>query len=154
MKLTTFSDYSIRVLLYLAANEGKMSSIQEIADSYQISKNHLMKVIYQLGKKGYIETLRGRNGGIRLGLKPEEINIGKLVRDTEEDFHIAECFSPDHETCPIRSFCAMKGVLNHALQAFMNVLDSYTLEDVTKNKVMLKQMLSKQETKKTNSNGN
>ena len=147
MRLTTFSDYSIRVLIYLAANQDRLSSIQEIADSYKISKNHLMKVIYQLGKKGYIETIRGRYGGIRIGMDPAEINIGRLIRDTEEDFQIAECFSNDHEGCAIRSFCAMKGVLNQALAAFLQVLDSYTLEDVTKNRVMLKQILNENRNK-------
>ena len=141
MRLPLFSDYSIRVLLYLAVHNDRLVNIQEIADSYQISKNHLMKVIYQLGKIGYIETIRGRNGGIRLAKKTNEINIGQLVRQTEEDFNIVECFCVKTNTCPIASICTVKGVLHQALRAFLEVLDTYTLQDIAENKVHLKNLL-------------
>lgn len=140
MRLTSYTDYSIRVLLYLHIHDNQLSTIQDIADSYSISKNHLMKVIYNLGKLGYIETIRGRNGGIRLAKTPAEINIGKLVRETEEDFNIVECFSKDHNTCPITSICTLKGVLNQAKFAFLHVLDGYTLEDISQNKLKLKEL--------------
>ena len=141
MRLTNFSDYSIRVLLYLTIHNEKLVQIQEIADAYSISKNHLMKIIYQLGKQGYIETIRGRNGGIRLAKQPDEINLGALIRDTEEDFNVVECFSKDHNTCPIASICTLKGVLNQALAAFFHVRDGYTLQDVSENKIDLSQLL-------------
>lgn len=140
MRLTSFTDYSIRVLMYLNAHSDKLVNIKEIAEAYGISKNHLMKIIYQLGKLGYIETIRGRNGGIRLAMPPEEINLGILVRKTEEDFNIVECFS-DHNTCPISPVCALRGVLNQALLAFIQVLDAYTLADISQNKGMLRKLL-------------
>lgn len=94
MKLTNYTDYSLRVLIFLATkNSNELVNIKDIADSYSISKNHLMKVIYELGKLGYVETIRGRNGGIRLGKAPELINIGEVIRHTEDDFNIVECFS-------------------------------------------------------------
>ncbi|MBD3110079.1 Rrf2 family transcriptional regulator [Bacillus sp. AGMB 02131] len=140
MRLTSFTDYSIRVLLYVNVHNDRLVNIQEIADAYGISKNHLTKIIYQLGKLGYLETVRGRNGGIRLAMEPSEINIGQLVRKTEEDFNIVECFGGDHSGCPITSICTLKGVLNQALFAFLKVLDSYTLEDISKNKIKLKEL--------------
>ena len=140
MRLTSFTDYSIRVLLYVNVHNDRLVNIQEIADAYGISKNHLTKIIYQLGKLGYLETIRGRNGGIRLAMEPGEINIGQLVRKTEEDFNIVECFGGDHSGCPITSICTLKGVLNQALFAFLEVLNSYTLEDISKNKIKLKEL--------------
>ena len=127
--------------MYLASHPDRLVNIKEIADAYGISKNHLMKIIYQLGKQGYIETIRGRNGGIRLAKQPDEINLGALIRDTEEDFNVVECFSKDHNTCPIASICTLKGVLNQALAAFFHVLDGYTLQDVSENKIDLSQLL-------------
>lgn len=92
MKLTNYTDYSLRVLIFLASRHSdELSNIKEIADTYSISKNHLMKVIYRLGQLGYVETIR-RGGGIRLGMTPEDINIGEVVRNTEDDFNIVECF--------------------------------------------------------------
>jgi Rrf2 family transcriptional regulator, nitric oxide-sensitive transcriptional repressor len=139
MRLTYYSDYSLRVLLYLTTQNEKLSNIKEIADVYQISKNHLMKITHNLGKLGYIETIRGRNGGIRLAKKPEDINVGEVVRKTEEDFYVVECFDKDHNTCVITSVCSLKHMLNEALDAFLSVLDKYTLEDIATNKVLLRQ---------------
>ncbi|WP_456272079.1 RrF2 family transcriptional regulator [Bacillus sp. AK031] len=130
MKLTLYTDYSLRVLIYLASRQdGKLANIKEIAESYKISKNHLMKVTYELGKMGVIETIRGRNGGIKLAKTPGEINIGALVRKTEEDFQLVECFS-EHNTCIITPVCGLKHVLAKALAAYLNVLDQYTLKDL------------------------
>jgi Rrf2 family nitric oxide-sensitive transcriptional repressor len=142
MKLTLYTDYSLRVLLYLASTpeQQKLIQIKDIAASYGISKNHLMKVIFHLGKLGYIETIRGRNGGLRLAMEPQDINIGKLVRQTEEDFHMVECFQ-DHGSCIISPGCKLKGILNQALQAFLAVLDQYTLQDLAGNREQLASLL-------------
>ena len=106
-----------------------------------------MKIVYNLGKMGYIETVRGRNGGFRLAQEPGDINIGELIRQTEEDFHIVECMK-DHDTCLITPICSLKFILNDALDAFIKVLDQYTLEDITQNKVMLKQYFDSVKTDK------
>ncbi|MGE7665599.1 RrF2 family transcriptional regulator [Ureibacillus composti] len=130
MRLTLYTDYSLRVLLYLGVKgKDRLSTIQEIADAYNISKNHLMKVTYELGQLGYIETVRGRGGGIRLAVDPNEINIGKVVRHTEEDFQIVECFSNENNMCKISPACQLKNALFEALNAYLNVLDQYTIGD-------------------------
>ena len=102
MRLTMYTDFSLRVLIYLGTKEkGELSTIQAISDAYGISKNHLMKVTHELGKLGYIETIRGRGGGIRLAMEPEDINIGQVVRHTEDDFHLVECFDCKTNSCVI-----------------------------------------------------
>ncbi|WP_176593528.1 Rrf2 family transcriptional regulator [Sphingobium sp. EM0848] len=125
MKLTLFTDYSMRVLLYLAARPDRLSSIAEVAQAYDISQNHLMKVVNDLARAGYIESLRGRGGGIRLGRKPAEINLGELVRHTEGGFDLVDCGN-----CVIAPACRLTGVLKEALDAFLAVLDRYTLADL------------------------
>lgn len=138
MKLTLYTDYSLRMLVFLGAKEeGELSNIKEIADSYNISKNHLMKVTHELGKLGYIETIRGRNGGIRLAKAPVDINIGEVVRKTEDDFHLVECFV-DSSRCVITPICGLRHVFAEALQAFLAVLDRYTLNDFLADKDMLR----------------
>ena len=129
MHITRYTDYSLRVLIYLAAEGDRLVTIQEIADSYEISKNHLMKVVHQLNKKGYIETIRGKKGGMRLQMAPDAINIGVLVRETEQDLNIVECFS-SRNGCKITPVCGLKSMFNEALNAFLGVLDNYTLADV------------------------
>jgi len=141
VRLTVYTDYSLRVLMYLGVRgPDHLATIQEIADTYQISKNHLMKVTYDLGKYGYIETIRGRGGGIRLAMQPEDIVIGQVVRKTEEDFHIVECFNPENNLCIISPECRLKNALHEALQAYLKVLDSYTLADVLVSKDTLFQL--------------
>ncbi|WP_039807032.1 Rrf2 family transcriptional regulator [Jeotgalibacillus malaysiensis] len=141
MKLTLYTDYSLRVLIYLGAKEeGELSNIQEIADAYQISKNHLMKVTHELGKLGLIETIRGRKGGIRLAKKPEEINVGKVVRKTEDHFELVECFQPGGGNCVISPVCGLKHALAKALQAYLKVLDEYTLADLVHNPLELRSL--------------
>ena len=130
MRLTSFTDYSLRTLLYLAANRDRLVTIQDIADLHVISKNHLMKVVYQLGLSGMVETVRGRNGGLRLAKEPKDINIGALVRMTETDFFMAECFDRSGDTCPLTPDCKLKHTLNDATTAFLAVLDRQTLEDM------------------------
>ncbi|MGO1693824.1 MAG: RrF2 family transcriptional regulator [Marinobacter sp.] len=131
MHITRYTDYSLRVLMYLALQGDRLATIQEIADSYEISKNHLMKVVHQLNKKGYIETVRGKKGGMRLHMTPDEINIGILVRETEHDLSIVECHSSKN-ACKITPVCGLKSVFGEALQAFLAVLDKYTLKDIMK----------------------
>jgi Rrf2 family nitric oxide-sensitive transcriptional repressor len=130
MRLTTYTDYALRTLMYLAVNRERMVTIQDIADLHGISKNHLTKVVHQLGQLGLVETVRGRNGGIRLGHEPAEINIGKVVRQTETDFQMAECFDSDNTSCAYASACALKEALGAATTAYLKVLDDVTLENL------------------------
>lgn len=130
MRLTSFTDYSLRTLLYLCANRDRLVTIQDIADMHNISKNHLMKVVYQLGQSGLIETVRGRNGGLRLGREPADINIGAVIRETESDFFMAECFDKEHDSCPLTPDCKLKGALGGATRAFLAELDKVTLADI------------------------
>lgn len=130
MRLTRYTDYSLRVLIYLGTKPERLATISEIAAYYGISRNHLMKVVHQLGTLGYIETLRGKGGGIRLALPPAEIGIGKVVRDTEENLDIVECFNPENRGCVILPVCQLKSVLGEALESFLATLDLYTLEDL------------------------
>ena len=129
MRLTSFSDYSLRVLIYLAVNPGRLSTIQGIADAYEISESHLMKVVHQLAKNGMIETVRGKGGGIRLAAHPDQIRIGRVVRDSEGSGPIVECFSAEN-TCKISPNCRLAGVLKQAFDGFYASLDQYTLADM------------------------
>ncbi|RXT07043.1 Rrf2 family transcriptional regulator [Ammoniphilus sp. CFH 90114] len=134
MHLTSYTDYSLRLLIYLGAQTpGVLSSVKEISTVYDLSYNHLGKITFKLGKLGLIETVRGRNGGIRLAKAPKEINLGWVVRQTEDDLQVVECFGKTN-TCRISSVCRLKGILGEALEAYFRVLDSYTLEDVLSNK--------------------
>ena len=129
MHITRYTDYSLRVLIYLAVQGDELATIQQIADSYEISKNHLMKVVHQLNKNGYIETVRGKKGGMRLQMAPEDINVGILVRETEQDLSVVECFS-SRNACRITPVCGLKSMFGEALAAFLEVLDRYTLADI------------------------
>ena len=142
VRLTVYTDYSLRTLLYLAIRDSDyLATIQEIADTYNISKNHLMKVTYELGKLGYIETIRGRGGGIRLAMDPSSITIGQVVRQTEDDFNLVECFNHEQNLCIISPTCKLKHILYDAMQAYLNVLDQYTLADIAQNKDELLELL-------------
>ncbi|MDZ4405139.1 Rrf2 family transcriptional regulator [Prosthecobacter sp.] len=129
MKLSLFTDYSLRVLMF-AALKGESFSLSEVAESYDISRHHLVKVVNYLAKLGYLETRRGRGGGIALGMKPEEIRIGMVVRRTEDTPFIVECFDKQHNTCPINGSCRLKGALAQAVNAFYETLDRHTLRDL------------------------
>lgn len=129
MHITRYTDYSLRVLMYAALKGEELSTIREIAESYDISKNHLMKVVQELNSKGYLTAIRGKNGGLRLNGAPEEINLGRLMRDTEQDFALVECFTSG-DRCNIAPACQLKLVLSEALNAFFKVLDGYTLADL------------------------
>jgi Rrf2 family nitric oxide-sensitive transcriptional repressor len=132
MRLTAYTDYTLRTLMYLALSRDRLVTIQDIADLHGISKNHLMKVVHQLGLSGMVETVRGRNGGLKLKREPEDINIGEIVRNTETDFFMAECFDKDNTACVFSSSCVLKGVLSSATAAYLAVLDGVTLSDLIK----------------------
>jgi len=129
MHITLYTDYSLRVLMYIALKGEELSTIREIAESYDISRNHLMKVVQELNNKGYLTALRGKNGGLRLNGRPEDINIGALVRDTERDIALVECLG-EKNGCIITPACQLKFVLAEALEAFFKTLDKYTLADL------------------------
>jgi len=130
MRLTDYTDYSLRTLMYLGMHRDRLVTIQDIADSYAISKSHLMKVVHQLGLTGLVETVRGRSGGLRLGKEPEQINIGDVVRRTEPDFMMVECFNRDLNECILSPSCALQGVLAKATQAYLEALSRFTLADL------------------------
>ncbi len=129
MKLSLFSDYSIRVLMF-AALKGAPFRVDEVTTAYGISRNHLAKVIHTLGRLGYLETRRGRGGGILLAKPASEIRIGKLIRETEAQPAIVECFDPVKNTCPINGCCLLKGALAEAINAFYASLDRRTLQEM------------------------
>lgn len=129
MQLTRYTDYSLRVLIYLAVHKEGLATIEEISDAYGISKAHLTKIVHQLGLAGYLETVRGRGGGLRLARPPAKIRIGDVVRQTE-DTSLVECFDPQTSHCRIEPVCGLRAALKDALQAFLRTLDGYTLADV------------------------
>ncbi len=167
MRLTNYSDYALRSLIYLAVRPEPetLANISDIASSYHISKSHLTKIIHQLGQLGYIESVRGKNGGIRLAYEPKDINLGVLIKQIEPDFDLVECFATvrnsnsqkprteglpitfiseeDNKSvgCVITPVCQLKGVFFEALTAFITVLEKYTLADVIDNKDELSQFL-------------
>ncbi|KAB1074058.1 Rrf2 family transcriptional regulator [Methylobacterium planeticum] len=128
MRLTRYTDYALRTLIYLGLHEPQQSSIAQIARAYGISENHLTKVVHQLGRLGLVRTSRGRGGGLRLGKPPGEIVVGAVVRQTEDDLALVECFATG--ACAITAPCRLKHVLGEALAAFLAVLDRYTLADL------------------------
>ncbi len=141
MRLTTFSDYTLRVLIYLALDQTRLATIPVIAAAYGISENHLMKVVHQLACAGVVETQRGKGGGIRLARPPEEIRVGEIVRAAEGAAPIVECLGEEASACCIAPNCRLAGVLVRAFDALYAVLDEYTLADLTANRRVLKQVL-------------
>lgn len=129
MRVTRYTDYSLRVLMYVALKGDDLSTIGEIAEAYSISKNHLMKVVNQLANDGYIQAIRGKNGGMRLQRPANEINIGELVRNTEQELALVECFGAEN-TCVITPACKLKKILAISLEAFFSSLDQFTLNDL------------------------
>lgn len=142
MQLTQYTDYSLRVLLYLAANPGRRSNIVEIAKSYGISKNHLMKVVQNLAAKGLLHSIRGRQGGLYHNAATDKITLGEIVRMCEPDFYIVECLDGIPGKCPIDSACYLKGVLSNAMKKFMEELDRYTLGEMARNSLQLQHLLN------------
>jgi Rrf2 family transcriptional regulator, nitric oxide-sensitive transcriptional repressor len=130
VQLTSFTDYSLRVLIHLGTHTETLSTVAAIAEEHGISRHHLTRVVHQLGLKGYIETVRGKGGGIRLARQPDQIGIGKVVRDMEPGFELAECFKPGESGCRLLPSCALMPVLAQAGRAFLETLDRYTLADM------------------------
>lgn len=129
MRLTNFSDYSLRVLMYAATRDGTLVTIEETAAVYGISRAHLMKVANLLVHAGFLKSIRGRTGGLTLARPPGEIGIGAVLRVTEPDFALVECFGADNR-CLVTPRCRLRGVLGEALTAFVTTLDRYTLADL------------------------
>jgi len=132
MHLTNFTDYCLRALMFVALKGEELTTIDEIAERYGINRNHLVKVVFRLGQLGYLDTSRGKGGGMRLAGNPAKINLGKLVRQTEQDFALVECFQDQNCLCVIEPACVLKKALRRALGAFFEVLDEYTLADLVK----------------------
>ena len=132
MRLTRFSDYSLRVLMYAASRGERLITIEETAATYRISRTHLMKVCHQLTRAGFLRAIRGRSGGLVLARAPSEIGIGEVLRLTEPDFALVECFGSGHG-CAIAPRCRLQGVLHEALAAFLATIDRYTLADLMLN---------------------
>ncbi|THJ32968.1 Rrf2 family transcriptional regulator [Lampropedia aestuarii] len=134
MRLTLKTDYALRTLLYLAKQPERLASIGEIATHYAISENHLVKVVHELGRKGFIDTIRGKGGGIRFNPATNEARVGDIVRAMEDDFALVDCFkdpAPEHP-CLLTGDCRLQNILDHALQAFFSHLDQYQFKDLLK----------------------
>ena len=142
MRLTAYTDFSLRVLMYLALHPDRRPTIAEIAGRYGISKAHLMKVVYQLGLNGYVDTTRGKGGGLTLARRLEDVTIGEIVRQTEPDMALVACFDPSAPVCIIAPACRLKGKLNEARTAFLKVLDDCTLAEVMGNRAALEVLLA------------
>ncbi|WP_293935995.1 Rrf2 family transcriptional regulator [Iodobacter sp.] len=142
MRLNVFTDYCLRTLIYVGVQNDGIVTRGEIATAYAISDNHLMKVMSFLARNGFLDTTRGKGGGMRLSRPAHEMSIGALVRLSEADSPMVECFDREHSTCSISAACRLKGVLNEAMQAFYSVLDRYTLQDLINNPVELNAIFS------------
>lgn len=141
MRLTTFTDYSLRVLMYLALHPSRLATIPEIAQAFEVSEHHLVKVVHRLAQAGVIESVRGRGGGVRLARPPDRIRIGEIVRMTEGDAPIVECFSGDAPGCRIAGPCRLKRALFDGFEALYASLDRHTLADIAGNRRALVNVL-------------
>lgn len=141
MRLTLYTDYCLRVLMFSGLKGDGLSTIGEIAKHFGISRSHLVKVVHELGRKGYLETVRGKNGGFRLMRKPDQINIGTVVRDSEESLEVIGCLE-QQDYCPIQQACILRNALREAMSAFLAVLDKYTLEDLVEPDKSLTKLLA------------
>ena len=142
MEISQFTDYSLRTLIFVALAEEELSSVKQIATAYGISRNHLVKVVHNLARNGYLETFKGKGGGIKLAMPPEKINVGKLMRVTE-NLSILECFPPKRKKggCCIAGICELQIILRKALNAFLAELDDVTLRDLLSRKTTLQKRL-------------
>ena len=141
MRLTRKTNYAVRILMYCAANSGRLSRIPEIASSYGVSELFLFKILQPLVENGLVETVRGRNGGVRLGKPAEDISLFDIVRVTEDSFAMAECFENDAAECPLIDSCSLNAALREALNAFFAVLARYSIADLVKNRTDLRTLL-------------
>jgi len=140
MQLTLYTDYSFRVLLYLGLNRDRLCTIAEISERCAATQNHLVKVVHNLGREGYIQTMRGRTGGIKLKKEPEEISLTEIIRCTEVNLNIAECLR-ENNTCLITEACTIKNIFEEAQNQFIETLDQYTLADLLQDKEQLSSLL-------------
>lgn len=140
MRLTTHSDYALRLLMLLALEPERLHTIEEVARRYGISRNHLMKVVQTLVNAGLLDSVRGRGGGLRLAKPAAAIGLGEVVRATEEDFALVECFDRQNNRCVVTSGCTLKSLLHQALAAFMRVLDQHTLAQVCESPAQRKRL--------------
>jgi Rrf2 family transcriptional regulator, nitric oxide-sensitive transcriptional repressor len=140
VRLTLHTDFALRVLIQVGLNGDNLTTIKDIARTFGISKTHLMKVVNDLSQKGYLDTVRGRNGGIRLMREPRHINIGQVVRDTEHQLDVIGCLR-QKDYCPIQGVCVLRGALRDATEAFLKVLDAHTLADLIKPQRLLSSLL-------------
>ncbi len=141
MRLTRQTNYAMRILMYCAANDGRLSRIPEIASAYTVSELFLFKILQPLVEAGLVETVRGRNGGVRLGRPAEDISLFDVVRVTEENFAMAECFENDATECPLVDSCALNAALREALNAFFEVLMRHTIADLVAQKSSMRGLL-------------
>lgn len=134
MRLTQYSNFALRTLQFLALRDPQIVTVDEVARAHQISRAHLVKVAYDLSQRGYIETLRGRKGGMRLARPAEGITVGEIIRWTEAPLELVECFNPQTNTCPLQGNCHLSRGIQRALRAFLSVLDDMTIADIAVNK--------------------
>lgn len=142
MRLTTFTDYTLRVLMFLAIEPERLATIPEIAEAYGISENHLMKVVHRLARSGLIESVRGKGGGARLARPATDIRLGQVIRSSEGETSIVECFSAENNSCRITPACRLSKILADAFEGFYKTLDTYTLADLVNNPQQLGELLS------------
>jgi Rrf2 family iron-responsive transcriptional regulator len=141
MRLTKQTNYAVRIMMYCAANGGRLSRIPEIARAYNVSELFLFKILQPLHKAGLVETLRGRNGGVRLGRAAKDITLFDVVRVTEDSFSMAECFDDSAADCPLIDSCGLNSALRRALNAFFDVLSDYTIDDLVKARPQIHSLL-------------
>ena len=141
LRLTQYSNFALRTLQFLALRAPEIVTVDDVARAHKISKAHLMKVAYDLSQRGYIETLRGRKGGMRLSRRAEDITVGEVIRWTEAPLELVECFNPDTNTCPLQGHCHLSRGIQRALRAFLSVLDDLTLADIAINRGTLMGLL-------------
>lgn len=142
MRLAVYTDYSLRMLMYLAVKRDGLATIAEVADAYGISRNHLNKVAHRLGLAGYVETVRGKGGGLRLAKPADRIGLGEVVRHAEPDMALVPCFEPVCAPCPIVPCCGLIGALQEARRAFLAALDRYTIADLVEEQAGLRRLLA------------
>jgi len=141
MKLNVFTDYSLRVLIFLAAEPTRRATIAEVAEAFHVSTHHLTKVVHFLGKEGWLANVRGKGGGMQLAMAPQHIVVGRVVRAAEGAAMPAECFGEEPDRCSIARICRLRGVLKEAVDAFYAALDRYTLADITQNRAAMSRVL-------------
>ena len=141
MRLTQFSNYALRTLMFANLNQGRLCQCQEVADAFGISKAHLIKCVHQLGQWGFLDCRRGRNGGFQLARPATEISVGEVIRKTEDTLDLVECFNSETNSCPLISKCRLSLALRRAVSAFIEELNCLTIQDITANKSELNALL-------------